>query len=375
MHIETLAIHAGHAPDSATGAVTPPIYLSTTFLRGEDGSYTQGYSYTRTDNPNRAELERCLAALEGGAGAAAFASGNAATMSILQSLAPGDHVLASGDTYYGTLKLFNELMAPWGLETTLVDLTDLAQVRAALRPRTRLLWVETPSNPLLKLSDIAALADLAHTAGALCAVDNTWATPLSQRPLELGADLVMHSTTKYLGGHSDLLGGAVVARDLEGIFARVRAQQAIGGAVPAPFDCWLLLRGIRTLAYRMRAHSEHALRVARFLAEHPAVEQVHYPGLRSHPAHDLACRQMRLFGGMVSCQVRGGVAEALAVAARTRLFTQATSLGGVESLIEHRASVEGPQTSTPQNLLRLSVGLEHPDDLVEDLRLALEEVL
>jgi cystathionine gamma-synthase len=371
MHPETQAIHSGHAPDAATGAVVPPIHMSTTFVREADGSYASGYSYGRNANPNRTALEQCLAALEGGAEAAAFASGSAATLAILQSLAPGDHVLAPADVYYGTTRLLREVMAPWGLEHSLVNMGEPEAVRAALRPNTRLVWVETPSNPLLKLCDIAALAEMAHEVGALCAVDNTWATPIAQRPLDLGADLVMHSTTKYLGGHSDLLGGAVVARERDELFARIRGVQVLGGAVPSPFDCWLLLRGVRTLGVRMRAHSEHALAVARFLQENPAVERVHYPGLEQHPSHGLAKRQMRLMGGMVSVQLRGGERAARALASATRLFAQATSLGGVESLIEHRASVEGPHSTTPANLLRISVGLEHPDDLVEDLRNAL----
>jgi cystathionine gamma-synthase len=264
-------------------------------------------------------------------------------------------------------------MAPWGLEYSAVDMTDTANVRSAVRPNTRLIWVETPSNPLLKVADIAAIAAIAHDAGAICAVDNTWATPIQQRPLELGADLVMHATTKYLGGHSDVLGGAVVSREAGPIFERVRFLQANGGAVPAPFDCWLVLRGIQTLAYRMRAHAEHGMAVARFLAEHPRIERVHYPGLESHPGHIVGARQMRGFGGMLSIEVRGGEVAAMDVAARLRIFTRATSLGGIESLVEHRASVEGPQSKTPPSLLRLSIGLEHPDDLIADLEQALGE--
>jgi cystathionine gamma-synthase len=374
MHPETQAIHVGNTPDATTGAVVPPIHMSTTFVREADGSYASGYSYGRNANPNRTALEECLAALEGGAAAAAFASGSAATLAILQSLAPGDHVLAPADVYYGTTRLLREVMAPWGLEFSFVDMSNMGAVRAALRPNTRLVWVETPSNPLLRLCDIEQLAALAHELGALCAVDNTWATPIAQRPLALGADLVMHSTTKYLGGHSDMLGGAVVGRESDDLFARVRSVQVLGGAVPSPFDCWLLLRGIRTLGIRMRAHSEHAQAVARFLEGHPAVERVHYPGLEGHPAHALARRQMTLMGGMVSVQLRGGERQARALASATRLFTQATSLGGAESLIEHRASVEGPHSTTPANLLRISVGLEHPDDLVADLADALERI-
>jgi cystathionine gamma-synthase len=371
--IETLAIHAGQDIDPATGAVIPPIYLTTTFEREADGSYPHGYTYVRSGNPNRTMLERCLAALEGGAECAAFASGLAATGAILQALAPGEHVIAPDDAYFGVTRWLREIMAPWGLETTYVDMRDPANVRAALRPNTRMVWMETPSNPLLKVADIAVIAEIAHAAGAVCAVDNTWATPVLQRPLELGADLVMHATTKYLGGHSDVLGGAVVAREQSALFERVRFLQGNGGAVPSPFDCWLVLRGIQTLAYRVRAHAEHAMRVARFLAEHPRVARVNYPGLASHPGHDVAARQMRAFGGMLSVEIKGGREAAMGVAARVHIFTRATSLGGIESLIEHRASVEPPGNTTPPGLLRVSVGLEHPDDLIADLEQALDE--
>ncbi|MBK9942813.1 MAG: aminotransferase class V-fold PLP-dependent enzyme [Kouleothrix sp.] len=371
MNLETLAIHAGQATDPATGAVVPPIVLSTTFERAEDGSFPHGYIYTRSGNPNRTALEQCLAALEGGADCAAFGSGLAAAMSIFQALAPGDHVIVPDDAYHGVSRLVREIMAPWGLQASVVDMTDLAAVRAAVRPTTRLLWVETPSNPLLKISDIAALAQIAHAAGARCAVDNTWATPALQRPLDLGADLALHATTKYLGGHSDVLGGAIVAREQDTFFERVRFIQGNGGAVPSPFDCWLVLRGIRSLAYRMRGHVANAARVAAFLNEHPAIERVYYPGLASHPGHAVVARQMCGFGGMLSIEVHGGEPAAMALAARVKLFTRATSLGGVESLIEHRASVEGPESRTPPGLLRVSVGLEHPDDLVADLAQAL----
>lgn len=371
MNLETLAIHAGQATDPATGAVVPPIVLSTTFERAEDGSFPHGYIYTRSGNPNRTALEQCLASLEGGADCAAFGSGLAAAMSIFQALAPGDHVIVPDDAYHGVSRLVREIMAPWGLQASVVDMTDLAAVRAAVRPTTRLLWVETPSNPLLKISDIAALAQIAHAAGARCAVDNTWATPALQRPLDLGADLALHATTKYLGGHSDVLGGAIVAREQDTFFERVRFIQGNGGAVPSPFDCWLVLRGIRSLAYRMRGHVANAARVAAFLNEHPAIERVYYPGLASHPGHAVVARQMCGFGGMLSIEVHGGEPAAMALAARVKLFTRATSLGGVESLIEHRASVEGPESRTPPGLLRVSVGLEHPDDLVADLAQAL----
>lgn len=378
MRFETQAIHGDHSIDPTTGDVTPPLHLATTFQRAPDGAYPHGYIYTRTENPTRIALERLLATLEHGAEeageAAAFASGSAAAAAVFQSLAPGDHVLAPSDVYHGTAKQLRSLFVPWGLAVDFVDMSDVAAVEAALRPTTRLLWVETPSNPLLKISDIAALCALAHRVGAVVTCDNTWATPVAQRPFALGADLVVHSTTKYLGGHSDTLGGAVIARAGDERFSRIRTIQGSLGAVLSPFDSWLTLRGIRTLAYRMRGHTEHALAVAQYLAAHSAVEAVHYPGLPSHAGYAVAQRQMSLAGGMLSIQVRGGAQEALAVAGAARVFTRATSLGGVESLIEHRASIEGPDSHTPQNLLRLSVGLEHPDDLIEDLGQALAAI-
>lgn len=371
MRIETLAVHAGREVDPATGAVTPPIHLSTTFVREADGSYPHGYSYSRAGNPNREALERCLAVLEGGAAAAAFSSGSAATTALFQALAPGDHVIAPHDVYHGTARLLRETFVPWGLQATFVDMTDPREVVRAIRPNTRLFWVETPSNPLLKIADISRISGIAHGAGAACACDNTWATPVLQRPFDLGADLIVHATTKYLGGHGDVLGGAVIARAEDSFFRRVRTIQVTGGAVPSPFECWLTLRGVPSLPSRMRGHSETALRVAEFLSQHPEVEAVHYPGLKAHPGYETAARQMRLPGGMLSFQVQGGRERAFAVAATVKLFTRATSLGGVESLIEHRASVEGPGTRTPDNLLRLSIGLEHPDDLIADLAQAL----
>ncbi|MCS6847355.1 MAG: PLP-dependent transferase [Anaerolineae bacterium] len=374
MKLETLAVHAGREVEPATRAITPSITLSTTFERAEDGSFPGGHIYTRNSNPNRAALERALAALEGGAVAAAFASGNAATSAVLQALAPGDHVIASTETYYGTRAVLTGALRRWGLQADFVDMTDPANIACAMRPNTRLVWVETPSNPRLRLTDIAAAAEIAHAGGARLVCDNTFATPVLQRPLALGADLVVHSTTKYIGGHSDVLGGCVVARADDDFMGRVRAYQVFGGAAPSPFDCWLLLRSIPTLPHRVRAQSDGALRVAAFLAAHPRVERVHYPGLPAHPGHAIARRQMQGgFGGMLSFQVHGGEAEAMAVAARVRVITRATSLGGVESLIEHRASVEGPESPTPRNLLRLSVGLEHPDDLIADLAQALAD--
>jgi cystathionine gamma-synthase len=372
MKLETLAIHAGRRPDPSTGAVREPIHLSTTFERGPDGAYPQGFFYGRSGNPNRASLEQAVAALEGGAEAVAYGSGAAATLAVFSLAAAGGRIVCSADCYHGTARQLREILPGWGTSVAFVDTTDLAAVERALEPGAALLWVETPSNPLLRVSDLAALAVLARARGALLGCDNTFASPVLQQPLSLGADLVMHSTTKFLGGHSDVLGGIVVARETGPVLARLREFQGVGGGVPSPFDCWLLLRSLATLPLRVRAQSAGALAVARFLATHPRVERVHYPGLASHPGHGLASRQMQDgFGAVVSVQVPGGAAEALAVAARVQLFTRATSLGGVESLIEHRASMEGPLTQTPPNLLRLAVGLEHPDDLVADLDRAL----
>jgi cystathionine gamma-synthase len=371
MRIETLAVHAGHEIDAATGAVATPIHLSTTFEREADGGYAHGYIYGRSANPTRHALEEGLAALEGGEDAAAFGSGLAASSAILQALTPGDHVIAPTDVYHGMTKLLREVYMPWGLDVSFVDMSQLDLVKETVRPKTKLIWVETPSNPLLKITDIAAVAEIAHAADAICTCDNTWA-PIVQRPVELGVDLVMHSTTKYLGGHSDVTGGAVVAKTKTGFFERIREIQTTCGAVPSPFDCWLILRGIRSLPWRMRAHSENGLSLATWLADHQRVETVHYPGLASHAGHEIAARQMVAFSGMLSFEVRGGREAAMAVAGRTKLFVQATSLGGVESLIEHRASIKGEDPRTPQGLLRLSIGLEHPDDLIEDLAQALE---
>ena len=287
-------------------------------------------------------------------------------MSIFQALAPGDHVLAHVDAYYGTSRIVREIFSRWGLEADFIDMSDLAAVEKALRPNTKLAWMETPSNPLLKIVDLRAVAKIVREAGALCVCDNTWA-PVIQRPFDVGADLVLHSTTKYFGGHCDVLGGIVVAKTESEFFQRIRAIQYEGGAVPSPFDCWLILRGMRTLPWRMRAHSENALKIAHFLAQHQKVERVHYPGLSSHPGHEIASAQMSMFGGMLSFEVKCGREPAMSVAAKTKIFTRATSLGGVESLIEHRASIEGPGTTSPPGLLRLSIGLENAEDLIEDL--------
>jgi len=361
MKIETLAVHAGHTIDPATGAVSAPIHLSTTFERDIEGTYSRGFMYTRNNNPNRQALEAGVSALEGG---------TAAAMALFQALAPGDHVLAHVDAYYGTSRLLRDIFLRWGLKADFIDMSNLEDVKKVLRPQTKLAWAETPSNPLLRIVDLAAVAEIVHSTGAPCVCDNTWA-PVLQRPFELGADLILHSTTKYFGGHCDVAGGIVVAKQESEFFQRVRAIQYSGGAVPSPFDCWLILRGMRTLPWRMRAHSENGMKVAEFLAQHRKVESVHYPGLRSHPGYEIARRQMSLFSGMLSFQVNGGGEAAMSVAAKTKIFTRATSLGGVESLIEHRASIEGPGTTSPENLLRLSIGLENADDLIEDLDQAL----
>ena len=371
MRFETLAVHVASEPDPGTGAVTAAIQMSTTFQRAADGTFPAGFAYIRDANPNRRALEAAVATLEGGASAVAFASGMAATMAVFQTLAPGDHVVAPLDAYFGTPKLLREHFVPWGLEVAFADMTDVAAVRAAIRPKTRLIWTETPSNPTIAVTDLGAIAAIAKAAGALLACDNTWATPFLQQPFTLGADLVMHSTTKYLSGHSDVMGGVVVAREAGPVAERLRSMQVNGGAVPSPFDSWLVLRGIRTLPWRMRAHCSNAAAVAAFLAEHPRVERVHYPGLREDPGYGVASRQMSAAGGMLSFVVPGGRARAFDVAARLQLFTRATSLGGPESLVEHRASVEGAASRAPEGLLRLSIGLEHPDDLIADLRRAL----
>ncbi len=370
-NLETILAHAGCTVDPTTGAVVAPIHLATTFERDADGAYPRSFEYSRADNPTRRLFETTLALLEGGESAAAFSSGMAAAMTVFQSLKPGDHVIMPDDVYHGVRVLATGTFSEWGLKHTTIDMSDLGAVEQAIRPETRLVWIETPSNPLLKITDIAGVARLARQAGAEVLVDNTWATPLLQVPIQLGADLVLHSVTKYLAGHSDVLGGAIVARRSEGLFGRIRKLQAAGGAVMDPFGAWLALRGMRSLAARMRVHCENARTLADFLSRHPAVERVHHPSLATHPGYRVASEQMRHFGGMISIQVIGGEREAMAVAAAARVFRRATSLGGTESLIEHRASVEAPPTKTPSNLLRLSIGLEHIDDLVGDLRAAL----
>ncbi|MGH3067656.1 MAG: cystathionine gamma-synthase [Streptosporangiaceae bacterium] len=374
---ETLAIHAGQEPDPQTGAVVPPIYQVSTYKQDGVGGLRDGYEYSRTANPTRHALEECLAALEGGRGALAFASGMAAEDCLLRAVcAPGDHVVIPDDAYGGTFRLMARVLAEWGVSYRPVPISDIAAVADALAERpARVLWAETPTNPLLSIADISALADVAHQAGALLVVDNTFASPYLQQPLALGADAVVHSTTKYLGGHSDVVGGAVVVAD-PALGERLAFLQNATGAVAGPFDAWLTLRGVKTLAVRMDQHSRNAARVADMLASHPAVKEVRYPGLPSHPGHEVAAKQMRDFGGMVSFRVRGGVEAAVAACGRTRLFTLGESLGGVESLVEHparmtHASAAGSPLEVPDDLIRLSVGIETGADLLEDLRQAL----
>ncbi len=371
MEIETLVVHTGRGVDPATRAVTPPLYMSTNYERDPDGSYPQGFIYGRTDNPNRRLLEECAAALEKGQAAAAFSSGVAAIMTVFQSLQPGDHVIAPRDVYYGAVRLLRDVMARWGLDASFIDMSKPEEVEKAVRDSTRMVFMESPSNPLLTITDLAAVAEIALERGIHTVCDNTCATPVLQRPLELGVDFVVHSSTKYLGGHGDVIGGVVVAAQSRGLFERIRQLQQDGGAVPSPFDCWLLLRSIRTLPHRVRAQTCNAARVAQFLAGHPGVEEVFYPGLPAHPGHETARRQMDDFGGLLSFRVKGGRDAAFGVASRTRLFTRATSLGSYESLIEHRASIEGSESETPQDLLRVSVGLENAEDLIADLSQAL----
>jgi cystathionine gamma-synthase len=372
MKFETLAVHAGHAIDPTTGSVAPPLYLSTTFARDPEGVPLGGHTYIRESNPTQAQLEAALAPLEGGEAALVFASGMAAGIALLQSLPPGSHVLLPDDVYYGFRVAGEEYLPHWGIRADGVAMDDLDALAAAIRPETRLVWIETPSNPLLKIVDIAAVARLAREAGALSVLDNTFATPVLQRPFDLGVDVVLHSSTKYLGGHSDVQGGALIFARRDGLVERIDHLRSITGGVASPFNSWLLLRGVRTLACRMAAQSAHALAVARALAEHPGVARVYYPGLESHPGHAIAARQMAGgFGAMISFLAAGGKEAALRAVSRVRLFTRATSLGGVESLIEHRASSEGSKSRTPQDLIRLSIGLEHPEDLIADLDQAL----
>ncbi|MBJ7904550.1 cystathionine gamma-synthase [Streptomyces sp. NPDC003656] len=375
-HFETLAIHAGNTADPLTGAVVPPIYQVSTYKQDGVGGLRGGYEYSRSANPTRTALEENLAALEGGRRAFAFASGLAAEDTLLRTLlVPGDHVVIPNDAYGGTFRLFAKVASRWGIEWSVADTSDPAAVRAAITPKTKAVWVETPSNPLLGITDIAAVAQVAHAAGAKLVVDNTFATPYLQQPLSLGADVVVHSLTKYMGGHSDVVGGALIVAD-EGLGEEIGFHQNSMGAVAGPFDSWLVLRGTKTLAVRMDRHSENATKIADMLSRHPRVTSVLYPGLPEHPGHEVAAKQMRAFGGMISFRVEGGEEAAVEVCNRTQVFTLGESLGGVESLIEHpgrmtHASVSGSALEVPADLVRLSVGIENADDLLEDLKQAL----
>jgi cystathionine gamma-synthase len=375
MHPDTQSVHSGRSIDPSTGALVPPLHLSTTFERDTDGSYPQGYVYGRSDNPNRQALEIALATLEQGESAATFGSGSVATFSLLQALKAGDHVVAPKNVYFGIQEILAKILAPWGLQYTLVDTTDLGAVEGALQDNTRLILIETPSNPQLAITDIQAVADVAHRAKAHLACDNTIPSPVLQNPLHHGADFVIHATTKYLAGHSDVIGGAVITKTANPLFNQLRLIQSVGGAVPSPFDCWLTLRGLQTLAVRVKAQSQSAMAIAQWLQDHPKVERVLYPGLDEHPGYAIAQQQMAGgYGGLLSVLVRGGQTTALAMAAQVKLFVRATSFGGPHSTLEHRASIEAPGTGTPENLLRLSIGLEHPQDLIEDLDQALGAV-
>ena len=372
MKFETIAVHSGAERDPETGAIAPPIHLSTTFEHGPAAETPKGFLYVRETNPTQERLEGALAKIEGGEAALAFASGIGAGAAYLQALEPGSHVVFADDIYYDFRTIANDFFPKWGLTATMVDLTDPDRLSKALRDETKLVWLETPSNPLLQVIDIGAVARIAHSAGAKVLVDGTFATPALQQPLALGADAVMQSTTKYLGGHSDVQGGAVIVNSRDDHFERMYKVRKVLGAVASPFNSWLVLRGLRSLACRVERQAATAQVLAEALDGHDGVDRVHYPGLSSHPGHDIAAKQMKAFGGILSFEVAGGEARAIDVASKLKLIVNATSLGGVESILEHRRSSEGPTSTAPPSLLRLSVGLEHADDLVADLVQALE---
>lgn len=366
MRKETIAIHATNLEDKTAASIASPIFLSTTFERNEDGSYPLGHMYSRNSNPNRDALEKGLAVLEGGAGALAFSSGLAAVNAVFQCLSSGDHILMPEVGYYASYKLAEEILGPWGLEVSQTNMCDLLAIESAIKENTRLIWLESPANPQLTLTDIEAVCQLAHSKGIKVAVDNTLASPILQNPISLGADFVMHATTKYIGGHSDVLGGAIIYKNVDSWSERMKRVQILMGSTPNPLDCYLLARGLKTLAIRMKQHSENALELAKRLENHPKIEAVHYPGLSTNPQFDLAIKQMPLGqSGMIAVQMRMSEQETQHLASQLGIFKQATSLGGVESLVEHRKSIEGPHSKTPGNLLRLSVGLENIEDLWE----------
>jgi cystathionine gamma-synthase len=374
MKFETLAIKSIENNLTNTNAVSVPIYLSTTFIRNEDGSYNNGFSYTRSNNPNRQILENSLALLEGGEICYAFSSGMAAISAVFQTLSTGDHILLPDDVYYNVYMLTTEVFKRWGLEFSIVDMSNKNEVRSAIKENTKLIWVETPSNPQLKITDIQLISEIAKKKNILLAVDNTWSTPVLLKPLDLGADIVIHSTTKYFGGHSDVLGGCIVLKENNKTSEKLSHIQSLCGGVPSPFDCWLISRGIQTLHLRVSAQTKTAKKLAKFLESHAKIEKVNYPGLKSHPQFNIAKKQMKNgFGAMLSILVKGDAQTANKVANKLKIFTIATSLGGVESLVEHRKSVEGVNSSTPENLLRISIGLENVNDLIEDWDQALTD--
>jgi cystathionine gamma-synthase len=371
MRFETRAIHAGLEIGNPSSAIIPPISPSTIFEIDAGGKKENDFHYTRLGNPNRLQFEHVAATLEGGEAAAAFSSGIAAGMAILQSLRPGDHIIIPEDVYSGNRRMVQQIMTNWNLESSFIKMTEPGAIESSIKPNTRLIWIETPSNPLMRITDIAATALLAKSHGLLTVVDNTWPTPVNQRPLELGADLVLHSTSKYFGGHSDILGGIVISLKNDEFFEKIRIVQRFGGAVPSPQDCWMLSRSTRTLAYRMKGHNENAGIISRYLENHKKVTEVYYPGLESFFGHHIAKKQMSGYGGMISFLIDGFKEEAVAIVGRSKLIKRATSLGGVESTWEHRQSTEGEGSVTPENLIRLSVGLEHAQDIIDDLELAL----
>lgn len=374
-HIETLLAQSGCVEDPATGAVVAPVHFSTTFVRDADGSYPRGFSYSRENNPTRSLFEKTLAQIEGGHACAAFSSGMAAVTAVFQSLKPGDHIILPDDVYHGVRHIGHTIFSKWGLEISQVDLSDEQELAGAIKENTALIWIETPSNPLLKITDIKVAVHHAKRVHAQVVVDGAWTTPLLQRPLELGADLVLHSVTKYLAGHSDVLGGAIISRENNPFFDQILEVQKSAGAVMDPFSAWLSLRGMRSLSARIQLQCGNARKIASFLDEHPKIAKVHHPSLENHEGYEIAKKQMTDFGGMLSLEVEGNANFAKTIANNTRLFKQATSLGGTESLIEHRASIEAPPTKTPDTLLRLSIGLEHIDDLLMDLAQAIDKAV
>lgn len=373
MRFETKAIHSGFEIGNSSSSIIPPISPSTIFEIDAEGRKDDDLHYTRLGNPNRLQFEHLIATLEGGEKAAAFSSGIAAATATLQSLKPGDHIILPEDVYAGNRKMVQKIMMRWGLEADFIDMTVIDNIEKHIKPNTRLIWVETPSNPLMRITDIREVSNLAksqiHPIHVL--VDNTWPSPVNQLPLDLGADLVLHSTSKYFGGHSDILGGAIVTKKEDAFFEQIRFTQQMGGAVPSPQDCWLLSRSTRTLSYRMKGHNEHAEKVARFLSDHPKVNDVYYPGLKSHPQYEIAKNQMSGFGGMISFMAGKNLEESVAIVGRSKLIKRATSLGGVESTWEHRGSSEGEGSVSPETLIRISIGLEHPEDIIKDLDYAL----